>query len=182
MKKTFAGAAVACLLAAATAAYLPTATAGTANGTLNVSLTINASCTVNGGSAAALNFGTYTGVPTGPLSQNTTFTVTCTNLAPYTVGMSKGANGTSTSARTMKGAAHSSTVGYSLYLPTGKASGVTTCTTTNWDDTGGTNYGSDTGTSTAQTWTVCGSVPAASLPTTLAVDSYTDTVAIDVAF
>lgn len=180
MKKHILGAAAVSLIVLATGPLQ--AQAGTANGTLNVSLTIAASCTVNGGSAAALNFGSYTGVPTGPLSQNTTFTVTCTNLAPYNVGMSKGANGTSTTTRSMKGTSHAQSVGYSLYLPTGKNSGSTTCTATNWDDTGGTNFGGDTGTSSAQTWTVCGSVPTASLPGTLAVDSYTDIVSIDVSF
>ena len=174
--------AIPALLIAAAAMTSPVH-AGTATGTLNISLTINASCTVNGGSSALLNFGSYTGVPTGPLSQNTTFTVTCSNLAPYNVGLSAGANGSSTSARLMKGTAHAATVGYSLYLPTGKNSGSSTCTTTNWDDyPGGTNTGADTGTATAQTWTVCGNVPTASLPSTLAVDGYTDVVAIDVGF
>jgi spore coat protein U-like protein len=166
----------------AAALVMTPAQAGTQTGNLNVSLTINASCTVNGGSAALLNFGSYTGVPTGPLNQNTTFTVTCSNLAPYSVGLSAGTNGSSTSARLMKGASHAATVGYNLYLPTGKNSGSTTCTTTNWDDIAGTNFGADTGTSTAQTWTVCGNVPTGSLPSTLAVDSYTDVVTIDVGF
>lgn len=170
-------------VATAVAAVLVPAHAGTVTGTLNVSLTITASCTVNGGSSALLNFGSYTGVPTGPINQNTTFTVTCSNLAPYNVGLSKGANGSSTSARLMKGTTHAATVAYNLYLPSGKNSGSSTCTTTNWDDyPGGTNTGADTGTATAQTWTVCGNVPTGSLPSTLAVDSYTDVVAIDVGF
>ena len=82
---------VAALFVLAVAYGGASAQAGTATANMTVQITITASCTIN---AATLDFGTNPG--TNLLSANvdtsTTVSVTCTNAAPYSIGMDNGAN------------------------------------------------------------------------------------------
>jgi len=78
---------------------------------LTVTLTIEASCTLD---AATLTFGPHTGAITTPLTSDADLTVTCTPGATYTLGFGNGSNhdgGT----RRMKHSTSTDYVKYQLY-------------------------------------------------------------------
>jgi len=142
------------------------ANAATATGAFNVTLTLNAQCTVS--NANNLTFGTV-GLLSGPVNQTSTFQVTCTNATPYTVGLNAGQY-PSGAQRQMLNASTTQYVAYNLYqdsaysTPWGNASGV-------WE--------SGTGTGAAQSFTVYGQVPAQTTPPP---GTYSDTVTITVTY
>jgi spore coat protein U-like protein len=154
---------VACFLS-----FIAPASAATTTANLTVNITITAGCTVTG---ATLNFGSSS-VLASNIDQTTTVGVTCTNAATYNVGMDKGANGASVTARQMKGgASNTEFVDYTLYRDSSR--------TLNWGNTVGTDTLSGTGTGSTQNITVYGRVPAQA---TGSAGSYTDTVLITVTY
>ena len=152
------------------------AQAGTATGNLTVQITITASCTIN---AATLDFGSNPG--TNLLSANvdtsTTVSVTCTNGAPYSIGMDNGAN-VSGSQRRMKNGA-TNFLNYNLYTDSGRtnawttAATSTTCTTANSCALG-------TGNGAAQSVSIFGRVP--TVATAPSAGAYTDTVVMTITY
>lgn len=158
--KTF----VAALVCVAPAA----AEAATANSTLGVSITINAGCTVSGGTVA---FGNQSTLQSN-IDQTGTVTVTCTNTTPYNIGFDSGANGASVTTRKMKGgASNTEFVSYSLYSNSAR--------TTNWGSTIGTDTVSGTGNGSAQAITVYGRIAPQAIGSP---GSYSDTVNITVTY
>ncbi|MDN7492907.1 spore coat protein U [Burkholderia sp. AU31652] len=129
---------------------------GNATAQFNVTLTIQANCTI---AANPLAFGT-TGVLASTISQQTTLSVTCTNSTPYNVGLDAGAvTGSTVASRLMAGTASgntSTTVGYQIYQDSSHA--------TVWGNTQGTDTVGGTGTGSAQTLNVYGQVPAQATP------------------
>ena len=143
------------------------AVAGTATGTLSVSMTIQASCTLSSSSAVA--FGT-SGVLASNVDATGSLSVQCTNTTPYTVALDQGAgSGATTSTRKMTGSG--ATVSYNLYRDSAR--------TQNWGNATGTDTVAGTGNGAAQTLTVYGRVPAQSTP---APGSYSDTVNVTITY
>ncbi|MBP6707394.1 MAG: spore coat U domain-containing protein [Achromobacter sp.] len=142
--------------------------AGQSTANFNVSIIIQANCTI---AANNLTFPPQ-GVLSAAVASSSTLTVTCTNTTPYTVGLSAGTGtGNTESSRHMFGAVNTtSSVGYQLY----KAD-----LTTVWGDSTVAARVSGTGTGAAQTLTVNGSVPAQATP---APDTYSSTVTATVYF
>lgn len=162
--------ALAAAVLVATPSFRP-ASAATATATFNVSLTIQANCTI---SANPLSFGT-TGVLASAVNQQTTLSVTCTNTTTYNVGLDPGSvSGSSVSSRPLAGTASgntSTTVGFQLYQNAGHS--------TPWGNTVGTDTVSGTGNGTAQTLTVYGQVPAQTTPQP---DTYQTTITATITF
>jgi len=144
---------------------------GTATATFNVTLTLQANCTIT---ANPLAFGS-TGVLATAVNQQTTLAVTCTNTTPYNVGLNAGTVSTSTIAsRVMAGTAAgntATTVAFQLYQDAGH--------TTVWGNTQGTDTVSRTGSGAAQSITVYGQVPPQTTPQP---DTYQTTVTATVYF
>ncbi|AIO41047.1 spore coat protein U [Burkholderia latens] len=144
---------------------------GTATAQFNVTLTIQANCTI---AANPLAFGT-TGVLASALDQQTTLSVTCTNTTPYNVGLDAGAvTGSTVASRLMAGTTTGNTgttVGYQIYQDSGHA--------TIWGNTQGTDTVGGTGTGSAQALNVYGHVPAQATPKP---DTYQATVTATVYF
>jgi spore coat protein U-like protein len=144
------------------------ASAQTATGNLNVSVTIASGCTVAGGTIA---FGAQTSLQTA-IDQTGTVNVTCTNTTPYTVALTAGANGASVTTRRMRGGStNTEFVNYALFTNAGR--------TTNWGQTIGTDTVAGTGNGSAQPLTIFGRVPAQAIGSP---GSYTDTVTVTVTF
>ena len=148
------------------------AQAGTAGNTCQVTATVTSACTVSG---TTLNFGSSIDplATATPLDATSTLSVQCTNTTPYTVALSAGANAGGASnfaSRTMKSG--SNTLGYQLYLDSGRASV--------WGD--GTSSSSTlggTGTGSAQTLTIYGRLSSLA---NVVPGSYTDTVTVTVSY
>lgn len=144
---------------------------GTATATFNVTLTLQANCSI---SANPLSFGTN-GVLATALNQQTTVAVTCTNTTPYNVGLDAGTvTGSTTASRLMAGTATgntATTVAFQLYQDAGHA--------TVWGNVQGTNTVAGTGTGSAQSISVYGQVPAQTTPKP---DTYQTTVTATVYF
>ncbi|QVN18220.1 Csu type fimbrial protein [Burkholderia pyrrocinia] len=144
---------------------------GTATSQFNVTLTIQANCTI---AANPLAFGT-SGVLASAINQQTTLSVTCTNSTPYNVGLDGGGvSGSTVGSRLMAGTASgntSTTVGYQIYQDSGHA--------TVWGNTQGTDTVGGTGTGSAQTLNVYGQVPTQATPKP---DTYQSTVTATVYF
>ena len=138
--------------------------AATATSSIPVSATVQATCVVSASSSA---FGTYTG---SALTATTTISITCTNAAPYNVGLDAG-TGTGASVTTRLMSLSSSTLAYSLYTNSGHS--------TVWGNTISSNTVTGTGTGSAQTLTVYGQISANQYPT---AGSYTDTVTVTVTY
>lgn len=143
------------------------AIAATATGTLGVTLTIAATCTVAGGTMA---FGSQ-GVLSSAVNQTATISVVCTNSTNYTVGLDQGTFGSSVTARKMHSTTTGADVDYSLYSDSGR--------TINWGNASG-SWVSGTGNGSSQTLTVYGQIPAQSTPAPAA--NYTDSVTITVTY
>jgi spore coat protein U-like protein len=135
----------------------------TSTDTFQVQITIDVACDMT---ASDLDFGTHGFLATDVDAQSA-LTVTCSNLAPYEIGLNEGVNG----ARLMQSGAGAQ-VGYELY--------TTAARTIVWDDIGGTTVVSGTGTGAAQTVDVFGRVPAQTPAP--AAGAYTDTVTATIQF
>ena len=158
-----------CLLAipAAALAYVSPAAASTVSGTLSVSLTIQATCTVASSSAVA--FGT-SGLLNSNADNTGTLGVQCSNTTPYVVALDAGAGtGATTTVRKLTNGA--ATVNYALYRDSAR--------TLIWGNTSGTDTLAGTGNGSVQSLTVYGRVPVQSTP---APGSYADTVNVTVTY
>jgi spore coat protein U-like protein len=150
------------------------AQAGTATGTLGVTLTITSGCTIS--ASATLAFGSVAGssLATTDATANTTFAVTCTLLAPYAIGMGYGANASGTQRRMLTGA--STYLNYGLYQSTGTTQPWTTATSSTSCTTAGACV-TAIGTGAAVTYTVYGDVPSGQA---VAAGAFTDSVTMTV--
>jgi len=154
-------------LAALCAAATPAAMAATATGTLNVSITIAATCTVI--SASSIDFGTVTAIGSN-LDQNSSLTVNCSNATPYNVGLSAGGgSGATVATRKMSNAGNE--VSYSLYRDAAR--------TQIWGETIGTNTVAGTGTGSNQVITIYGRAPVQPTPP---AGSYSDSVTVTITY
>jgi spore coat protein U-like protein len=119
----------------------------TATTSFLVTANVQASCTI---SATNLVFGDYTQAPLDGQSQ---ISLTCTNGAPWSVGLDQGTfPGATVTTRRMTGPGNFSLL-YSLYRDAARA--------LNWGNTVGTDTVSGVGTGSVQTLNVFGRVPAA---------------------
>lgn len=156
----------------------PAHATNTATGTLTVTASVVAACTV---SNATLAFGSYIQSSSGAIDQSANITVTC--ATPFVMAMSYGANGGSASNRVMASTATpADTLNYNLYT-------TNTYTAANvWQDTstcgtigsGGTNCVNETGGSSPYTIPVYGQIPSGQ-SSPIASD-YTDTVTMTVTY
>jgi len=142
------------------------ANATTASGSFQVSLTIQATCTVQ--SAANLAFGTQTAI-TSALPATSAIGVVCTNATPYTIGLSAG-TGTGATVASRILTSGSNTIPYSIYQDSGH--------TTVWGVTGAAAE-SATGTGVVQTYTAYGQIAPVAAPV---AGVYADTVAVTVTY
>lgn len=141
--------------------------AATKTTTFAVRLTLTADCTI---SAADLDFGSH-GVLAANVDQTSSLSVTCSNNAPYQVGLDGGtAAGSSIANRLMAGTA-AATVQYQIYRDSNR--------TQIWGNTPGTDTVGGTGSGSAQAITMYGRVPAQATP---AAGTYTTTVTATVNF
>ena len=145
------------------------AMAATTTGTLNVSGTVVASCTLT---TTPVNFGTS--IPS-PLVANVdatgTITATCSNSVPYAIALSAGSGaGASVAVRRLTSGAN--TLNYALYRDSAR--------TLLWGDgTLGTGMQAGTGTGAAQSITVFGRIPTGQAP---AIGAYADSVTVTITF
>jgi spore coat protein U-like protein len=144
---------------------------GTATAQFNVTLTLQANCTIV---ANPLSFGTN-GVLAAVISRQTTVAVNCSNTTPYNVGLDAGnVTGSAVAARLLAGTATgntATTVQFQLYQDAGHA--------TVWGNTQGTNTVAGVGTGSAQSISVYGEVPVQATPKP---DTYQATVTATVYF
>lgn len=134
--------------------------------TPTVTATIVANCAV---SATDLDFGATSTVASG-LNASSSIGVTCTNGAPYDVGLNAG-NGSGATVTNRKMTSGGSTILYAMYRNSGR--------TANWGQTVGTDTVSATGTGLQQSLTVYGRIPTQYLPPP---GMYTDTVVVTVTY
>jgi spore coat protein U-like protein len=152
-------------LAAAMLASSAPVTAATATGSLVVTATVLASCTVVGSTIA---FGNYS---SAQVDQTGTIAVVCTNGTSYSVGLDAGAGtGATTSVRKLTGSL-GGTLNYALYRDSGR--------TSNWGSAIGTDTQAGTGTGLVQNLTVYGRIDSAQTPL---AGTYTDTVTITLTY
>ena len=145
------------------------ATAATVSGTLPVSATVTANCTL---STSALAFGSVNVIGGANVDNTGGLTVTCTNGTPWSASAGVGAgSGASFANRRMTAGAN--LLNYNLY--------TTTARTIVWGDgTGGTGLLSGTGNGATQNVVVYGRV--GSGQTSVPAGSYADTVAVTVTY
>lgn len=164
--------AMCCAAIAGLSVTVPGLAQSTATGSMEVKIAITANCAVTG-TSTTLDFGSQAST-TADASNTGGFSVTCTNLTPYKIGLQSnssgaGTGGTGVMSSTAPGV--SQTIGYQLYQDTAH--------TMAWGNaTSGTlNVVSSTGTGATQAFAVYGKTT-----TTLNVPAatYTDTVAINV--
>lgn len=125
-------------------------------------------CTVT--TPPTLNFGGSVGILSASIPATTTFSVTCTTGAPYTVGLDAGGgSGATVAARKMTFSGN--TVTYSLYTDAGHG--------TVWGNTAPTDTVGFTGTGGADNYTIFGLVPAQTTPP---AGTYTDTITLSVIY
>lgn len=173
MNKTLSSALIGVLILSLNAPAVQAATYsnGTSTATFNVSLTLQANCTI---SANALAFGTN-GVLTTALNQQSALAVTCTNTTPYNVGLDAGnVSGSTVTSRLMAGTSAgntTTTIAFQLYQDSAR--------TVPWGTTQGTNTVGGTGSGGAQSISVYGQVPAQATPKP---DTYQTTVTATVYF
>jgi len=98
-----------CCGTAALAVCTPGARAATATTNFNVTATVLTSCSV---SAADLAFGNYDAASTTDASANSTISVTCSLLTPYTISLNNGGNASGSTRRMGSGA---SRLTYEMY-------------------------------------------------------------------
>ena len=161
---------LAALVAAAVSLGLTTAAhADTAGGTLNVSATVTANCTV---STSALAFGNVNTISGSNVDGTGGLSVTCTNGTAWTASAGVGAgSGASFTGRRMS--AGSNQLGYNLYTSSGY--------TTVWGDgTGSTGTIGGTGSGSVQSVTVYGRVSGGQ--SGVPAGAYADTVAVTITY
>jgi spore coat protein U-like protein len=142
-----------------------TDTMTTATTSFSVTVVITATCSI---SASNLSFGNYAG---SLINGSSTLTVTCTNLAPFDVGLNAGtAIGATVTTRKMTGPA-GALLQYSMYRDSGHS--------LNWGNTVGTDTLHSTGTGSATQYIVYGQIPAAQFITT---GLYQDTIVATVTY
>lgn len=146
---------------------VPATYAATATGTLNLSITISATCSVV--SATAINFGTMSAIAAN-VDQTSTLTVNCSSTTPYNVGLGVG-GGTGATVAVRKMTSGANTVNYTLYRDAAR--------TLVWGQTIGTDTTTGTGTGANQTLTIYGRVPAQTVPPP---GTYSDTVTVTVTY
>jgi spore coat protein U-like protein len=148
--------------AAPSGTYTDTVSTDTTHFTLTV--VIQNACTI---SANPLSFGNYTGTL---LDATTTLSITCTNTAPYTVGLNAGTTTGATVTNRMMTGPGGARLNYSLFSNSSY--------TTNWGNSTG-SWVSGTGTGTRQTLTVYGRIPASQGTVS---GTYTDTITATVTY
>lgn len=148
-------------IAAAAAIASTPALAGTATGTVEVSLNVSSACAVT---AQPLDFGT-TNSFSANIDTSSATTVKCTPGAGYTVLVSNGSNAVGTQ-RKLKSTTSASTVNYDLYSDASRS--------TVWTPTAGVT---GTGTGLDQPMTIYGRVPTQAA---VAAGDYKDTVTVTV--
>jgi spore coat protein U-like protein len=142
-----------------------TDTISTATTSFQVTVVIQAACTI---SANNLAFGNYSGLK---IESTSIISVNCTKASTYNVGLNAGlATGATVTNRSMTGPA-SALLKYNLFSNSGY--------TTNWGNTVGTNTVAGIGTGSAQSLTVYGQLPAAQFVPT---GSYTDTITATITY
>ena len=148
------------------------AQAGSATTSMQVQITLVASCSI---AANTLNFGSGVGLLTTAVSGSTTLSVTCSNTTPYNVELDGGTvSGSTVTSRLMAGTATGNTgttIGFQLYSNAGLS--------TVWGNTVGTNTVTGTGTGSVQTLTVYCQVPVQATPKP---DTYQTTITATVAY
>src|SRR5690348_7226588 len=145
---------------------LPLAT--TATTSFTVQITLANTCTVT--TPATLNFGPSVGLLTANVAATTTFSVTCTTSADYTIGLNAGTgSGATVAARKMTNGGNAVT--YSLYTDASH--------TTVWGNTPQTDTVGSTGTGGADNYTIYGLVPPQTTPPQ---GTYTDTITLTVTY
>jgi spore coat protein U-like protein len=149
-------------LAVATALASTPVLAGTATGTVQVSLNVSSACSVT---AQPLDFGTTNSFAANNDTSSAT-TVKCTPTAPYTVYVSYGANAGSTTQRKLTSTSSTAKVNYDLYSDSGR--------TAIWTPTTGKT---GVGDGTEQSATIYGRIP---VQTAVPAGDYTDTVTVTV--
>ncbi|MBG7618868.1 spore coat U domain-containing protein [Herbaspirillum sp. AP02] len=161
-KNRFVAATVAAVVLASSA---PASFAATASGTLTISASVVAACTVVG---SAIAFGAYT---QSVVNQSGTITVLCTNGTAYNVGLDAGTGTGSTVGNRKMSAAGGGTLNYALYRDAAR--------TSNWGSTIGTDTATGTGSGLTQTLTVYGQIAAAQTPL---AGAYSDTVTVTLTY
>ena len=149
-------------IAAAAAIASTPALAGTATGTVQVSLNVSSACSVT---AQPLDFGTTNSFAAN-IDTSSATTVKCTPTAPYTVFVSYGANAGATTQRKLLSTTSSATVTYDIYSDSSR--------TAAWSPTAGKT---GVGDGTEQAMTLYGRVP---VQTAVAAGDYKDTVTVTV--
>lgn len=151
-------------IAAAILILSPLAHASAASGTasFNVSVQVLAACSI---SASNMNFGGITTGTTNITDATSSLTVNCPNGTPYTIGLSNGANYSSTR-RMAWGASH---ISYQLYVDNARTSEWTTSSALT-----GTGNGAD------QTFTVFGRIQAGQAISY--TGSYSDTIVATITY
>jgi len=159
----------ACAGAAMIAMTAGAAQAATTSGTLSVSATVTANCTV---STSALAFGNVDVTSGSNVDSTGGLSVTCTNGTGWTASAGVG-SGTGASYTNRKMANGSNLLNYNIYTTSGR--------TTVWGDgTASTATIGGTGNGSAQSVTVYGRV--SSGQTSLPAGAYADTVAVTVTY
>ena len=144
----------------------PLSNEATTSTSFSVTATVVPACTI---STASVAFGSV-GLLTSNKDAQGSVTVTCTNQAPYNIGLGAGTGaGATVAARKMTNGAN--TVTYSLYKDTGRS--------IVWGNTIGTDTATGTGTGSNQVLPVYGRVPPQSTPP---AQTYTDTVVATVTY
>ena len=149
-------------IAAAAAIASTPALAGTATGTVQVSLNVSSACSVT---AQPLDFGTTNSFAAN-IDTSSATTVKCTPTAPYTVFVSYGANAGATTQRKLLSTTSSATVNYDIYSDSSR--------TAAWSPTA---VKTGVGDGTEQAMTLYGRVP---VQTAVAAGDYKDTVTVTV--
>jgi len=142
--------------------------ATTTTTTFQARVTIAATCSIGG--TTTLDFGSP-GLLAANVDQTSTIQITCSDTTPYNIGLDKGTNGASVTARLMKGGPSNETIQYSLYSDSGR--------TTNWGNTVPTDTVSSAGIGSSQSFTVYGRIPPQTTPTP---GTYTDTITVTVTY
>jgi len=157
------------LYCAAIAGLAVTVPALSADGEMQVQITITANCAVTG-TSSTLDFGSQASTTTGPVSaSNGGFSVTCTNATPYKIGLKPVSTDSAVGIGTMSADPdNGETIGYQLYQDSAS---------TVWGDDENTNVKSDTGNGLAQAHTVYGKTTST---LNVAAATYKDIVAINV--
>jgi spore coat protein U-like protein len=140
-------------------------TISTATTSFEVTVVIQAACTI---SANNLNFGNYSGLL---IDSTSVISVNCTRAATYNVGLNAGvATGATVTTREMTGPA-AALLSYKLFSNSGY--------TTNWGNTVGTDTVAGTGSGVVQSLTVYGQLPAGQF---VRPGSYTDTITATITY